>query len=87
MADNLFNRTGVRYEVACDIIGSIIAHHAEVIGQEREKPQPDEGVIQEAEGHQRRLRDLRENLDAKNAAAIEDVIATYGPEARRLYGE
>ena len=87
MAGTLFNRTAVRYEVACDIIGSIIAHHAEVIGKEREKPQPDEAVIADAEAHQRKLRDLRESLDAKNAATIEEVIATYGPEARRLYGK
>jgi len=86
MSDQLFNRIGIRYEVACDILGSIIAHHAEVIGQERETEQPNEQAIAEAEAAQRALRNVREDLDAKDAAAIEAVIQTYSAEARRLYG-
>lgn len=85
MSNQLFNRAGVRYEVACDIIGAIIAHHAELIGQEREKDAPDPSVIDANEREQKRLRDLRDTLDPKNPPAIEDVIATYGPQARDLY--
>ena len=33
----LFDRAGVRYEVACDVIGALIAHYAEIMGREREQ--------------------------------------------------
>ena len=85
MSTGIFNRQGVRYEVACDAIGALIAHHAEVIGTERSKPSPDEHVIAEAEAAQRHLRDERDELDSRDSAAIERVIATYGPLARAAY--
>lgn len=85
MADNIFRRAGVRYEVACDVIGALIAHHAEIIGNEREKEVPDQGVIQANEEAQRGLRNVREDLDARDSGAIEAVIAKYGPQARAAF--
>ena len=61
------------------------ARFDELIGQEREKDAPDPNVIDANEREQKRLRDLRDTLDPKNPPAIEDVIATYGPQARDLY--
>lgn len=85
MTDKLFNRTGVRYEVALDVLGAIIAHHSEVIATERSKEVPDEAVIEQAQQAKKSLRDLRDDLDAKDADAIEHVIAEYGPQSRALY--
>lgn len=83
----LFARTGVRYEVACDVIGAMIAHHAEVIGQERERDQPDQAILQNALQQKRQLMDARDALEPNDSAAIEAAIACYAPLARKLYSE
>lgn len=49
MTNQLFSRAGVRYEVALDVLGAIIAHHSEAIAAEREKATPDEAVIAAAQ--------------------------------------
>lgn len=83
----LFARTGVRYEVACDVMGAVIAHQAEVIGQERERDQPDQAVLQNALQQKRQLMDARDALEPNDSAAIEAAIARYAPLARKLYSE
>lgn len=85
MATGLFNPTGVRYEVALDVVGAIISHYAAIIAAEEQKLLPDPAVIQTAEAEQQAMRDLRRNLNANDAQAIEDVISIYGPKARALY--
>lgn len=85
MADNIFRRAGVRYEVACDVIGALIAHHAEIIGIEREKQEPDQSVILANEQEQKKLRTVREDLDARDSKAIEGVIAAYAQQARAAF--
>ena len=81
----LFSLESVRYEVACDVLGAIIAHHSEALALEHEKPIPDDAVVARIEADKRALRALRDNLDPKDAAAIETVIQQYGPRARELY--
>ncbi len=85
MTDQLFSPVGVRYEVALDILGNIIAYHAEIFGIEYEKAVPDEAVIAAAREAQRDLRAIREKLDPDDSDAIERVIAQYGPQSRALY--
>lgn len=85
MTDQLFNRTGVRYEVALDVLGAIIAHHSEVLAAEREKVTPDEAAIAAALKAKGELRTIREELDPNEDEAIEGVIAQYGQQARDLY--
>jgi predicted transcriptional regulator YheO len=85
MSNGLFKRSGVRYEVACDVIGAVIAHHSEVVATELDKAEPDPAVIAAAEAAKKALRDTREALDTRDAAGIEAAIATYGPQARALY--
>jgi hypothetical protein len=85
MANGLFNRTGVRYEVALDILGAIISHYAAEIASEEQKRHPDPTAIEKAETEQQRIRDLRRNLRSDDAQAIENIITTYGPQARALY--
>ncbi len=85
MTDQLFSLTAVDYEVALDILGNIVAHHAEVIGIEYGKAVPDEAVIAAAQEAQRDLRAIREKLDPDDSDAIERVIAQYGPQSRALY--
>ncbi len=87
MGTGLFDRTGVRYEVAVDVLGALISHHAEGIAIEEEKDQPDRGLIEAAEGLQRELRDIRDDLDADDATAIEAVIAKYAPQARAAFNK
>jgi len=81
----LFDRAGVLYEVACDVIGAIIAHYSETLAQERGKPVPDAATVERIEATKRALRMERDELDASNAEAIKAVIRKYGPQARKLY--
>ncbi|MBI5919353.1 MAG: hypothetical protein HY849_08290 [Nitrosomonadales bacterium] len=81
----LFDRAGVLYEVACDVIGAIIAHYSEALAQERGKPMPDAETVEEIEATKRALRLERDELDTSNAEAIKAVIRKYGPQARALY--
>jgi microcompartment protein CcmK/EutM len=85
VTDKLFSRTGVRYEVACDVIGALISYYAALIAAQQEKESPDAAAIEKAEAAQEALRDEREALDSTDAEAIEAVIASYGPQARALY--
>jgi len=81
----LFSRAGIRYEVALDILGSLIAHYAELIGIEHSRPTPDVSIVRQAEAIQRHLRRERNDLDPRNAVEIEAAIAHYAPLARCLY--
>ena len=85
MNTGLFNRTGVRYEVALDVLGAIIAHHSEQIAIEREKDSPDATAIFIAEQAKGSLRTVRDDLDPKDGEAIEVIIRLYGPQAHALY--
>lgn len=81
----LFNRTGVRYEVAQDVLGAIIAHHSEQIAKELEKDAPDLKAVDLASVAKDSLRDLRDSLDPNDTEGIEDVIRRFAPQARDLY--
>ena len=85
-AVGLFDRVGLRYEVACDVIGALIAHYAEIIGHEREQAQPDEAVLCVALAMKAVLAAERDDLDPSDATAIETAISRYAPVARRVYG-
>jgi hypothetical protein len=62
VSDKLFNRTGVRYEVACDVIGALISHYAALIATEEDKDGPDQDTIVKAGAAQKALRDERDAL-------------------------
>jgi len=83
----LFDRVGVRYEVACDVMGALTAHYAEIIGREREQAQPDEAVLRVALAMKVALAAERDDLDPSDATAIETAISRYAPVARRVYGQ
>lgn len=85
MHTRLFNRTGVHYEVAIDILGAIIAHYSEVIGIEYTKEAPDEFVIEQAQQARADLEGVRDYLDPNDEENIQRVIAQYSPQARQLY--
>lgn len=81
----LFDRAGTLYEVACDVLGSIIAHYSEALALEREKPVPGAAVVEQIEATKRALRQERDELDISNVEAIKVVIRRYGFQARKRY--
>lgn len=83
----LFSRAVIRYEVAVDVIGAVIAHYAELVGVERDRPEPDDAKLRQSQAMQRRLRSERNALDPRDAQAVESAISCYGPLARRLYAD
>jgi Antitoxin VbhA len=85
-SSGLFDRAGVRYEVACDLIGALIAHYAEIMGLEREQVQPNESVLRVAGAMKAALTGERNDLDPRDSAGIEAAISHYAPLARRMYG-
>ena len=76
---------GIRYEVAQDVLGALIAHWSEAAAQALDAVNPDPDRLAEIEAEQRKLRSLRHDLDPRDAAQIESVIAEHAPLARRLY--
>jgi hypothetical protein len=85
MMNQLFDRVGVRYEVALDILGAVIAHHAEGIAAERGKAAPDEVVIEAMKVEVDNFRSIRDELNPRDSDEVERVIEQYGPQARALY--
>lgn len=81
----LFDRAGVRYEVACDVIGALIAHYAEITGRERDRALPDEAILRLANARKAALAAERDDLNPRDGTGIEAVISRYAPLARRLY--
>jgi hypothetical protein len=79
--NKLFSRTGVRYEVVLDVIGACVAHFAEDIAAELEKPAPALVAIKLAKDAQSNLRQAREDLDPNDTEAVEDAIRRYTPMA------
>jgi hypothetical protein len=81
----LFCRTGVRYEVALDVMGAMISHYAEAIGRERSQANPDAAVVDLYQALQAEIRDRRDALDPQDAAQIEAMIRRFGPRARATF--
>ncbi|MBO2007082.1 hypothetical protein J4732_15420 [Serratia marcescens] len=73
--------------MACDVIGALIAHYAEIMGREREQAQPNEAVLRVAGAMKAALAGERDDLDPRDSAGIEAAISRYAPLARRLYGQ
>lgn len=82
---NIFSRVGVRFEVAQDVLGAIIAHHAEVLGEERSKANPDKTIIQKSLKAQEEMYEMRYRLRHDDEPEIERIIKEYGPIARELW--
>ena len=81
---NLFNRTLVRYELACEAIGALIAHYTAIIATERDRAPVDEAVLRLACVMKTVLKAEREDLNPSDSASIENAISRYAPLARRL---
>ena len=82
----LFCRTGVRYEVALDVMGAMISHYAEAIGLERSKADFEAAVVDLYQALQAEIRDRRRDaLDPQDAVEIEAAIRRFGPRARAVF--
>jgi hypothetical protein len=82
-----YDLVGVRFEVACECVGAVIAYYAAELGKEMAKPTPDQARISEILDKQNRLDELRSKINPRDAVEIEAVIQIYGSLARRLYEE
>lgn len=76
---------GLRFEVAQDVLGALLAHWAEAAADALESAEADPARLAEIERQQRKYRNLRADLDPRDAVQIESVIAEHAPLARRLY--
>jgi hypothetical protein len=83
----IFSRAGVRYEVACDVIGAVIAHYAELIAIELASVKPDQRRVSMAQRLTSELKDARDDLDSRDSDAIESAIERFGALARHLYAD
>lgn len=83
----IFSRAGVRYEVACDVIGAVISHYAELMANELASAKPDQRRISMAQRLTSELKDAREELDSREPDAIESAIERFGALARHLYAD
>jgi len=81
----MFTR-GIRFEVAQDVLGALIAHWAEAAAQVRDAANPDASRLATIQAEQRKLRILRDVLDPHDAAQIETVIAEHAPARTRITG-
>ena len=86
-ATGLFDRAGVRYEVACDVMGALIAHYAEIIAKERDRAQADEAVLRMSSVMKAVLKAERDELNPRDSAAIEATISYYAPLTRQIHDE
>ena len=80
----MFKR-GIRFAVAQDALGALIAHWSALAAEALDGVNPDPGRLAEIEAEPRKYRNLLHSLDPRDAAQIESVIAEHAPLARRLY--
>ena len=73
---------GIRFEVAQDVRGALIAHWTEAAAKVRDAADPDASRLSTIQAEQRKLRILRDELDPDDAAQIEAVIAEHAPLAQ-----
>ncbi|MCE1187119.1 MAG: hypothetical protein LWW92_16130, partial [Rhodocyclales bacterium] len=90
-ASLLFTR-GIRFEVAQDVLGAVIAHWAEAAAQARDAANPDAGHLAAIQAEQRKLRTLRmtstpavRNRRAR-ASGPEALCSCVSPAAHLLLG-
>jgi F0F1-type ATP synthase membrane subunit b/b' len=73
--------------VACDVIGAVIAHYAELMANELASAKADQQRISMAQRLTSELKDAREELDSREPDAIESAIERFGALARHLYAD
>lgn len=82
--DGRTNRAGIRFEVACGILDTLIG--AKVADEATESAQPNPNVkrIECLRAEKAELRDRRAALDPDDPEAIELAIRTYGPRVAAM---
>jgi len=61
---------GIRFEVAQDVLGALLAHWSEAATQALDAVNPDPACLAEIEAEQRKLRCLRHDLDPRDVAQM-----------------
>ncbi|HBN8007497.1 TPA: hypothetical protein L3645_006324 [Pseudomonas aeruginosa] len=74
-----------RLEAAQEVLGFLMAARSELIFKEGKKAQPDAAKIEQWEAERNALFDLEDGLRLDDPAGIEQVITTYGPQARQMF--
>lgn len=77
-------KTGIRHEVAQDVLGALIAHAAYELARAREATNPDSARIAAIEAEQRQWCDRRETLDHRDASCCRPV--PHSREGRAWFG-
>ena len=77
----------MQLDIASNVLGTIIACHAEKIGLERKKPNPDKALIAASEKTMDEMEDLRDSLYLSDQKEAERIIREYGPIARKLWNQ
>ena len=75
----------MQFDIASNILGTIIGCHAVKIAHERKKPNPDRSLIAASEKVQDEMRKLRNSLYFSDQKEVERVIKEYGPLSRELW--
>ncbi|MGL3606334.1 hypothetical protein ACSV9I_07465 [Rhizobium sp. G187] len=75
----------IRFEVAQDTIGLLMAHCTHCIHEEQKKDAPDAGKIAEWQAEFDRLFDEQYELRPGDNTEIARVLADYGPLVRARY--
>lgn len=74
-----------RLEAAQEVLGCLMAARAELIHHEGKKAQPDVAKIAQWEAERNALFDLEDSLRLDDSQGVEQVIVTYGPQAREMF--
>ncbi|WP_186239594.1 hypothetical protein [Burkholderia gladioli] len=77
----------VEYEVACQIIGQLIARQAELIAVEESRAEPNQAMLAPAISTRAALVAERDALAVDDELGVTRILAAYGPIARRLNGQ
>ena len=85
MGAELFSRMYLRFEIARDCIGAVLAHQMAVIAEEASRDDADQGVLAQAEEERAKLMIIRDDIDPANSQQIESIIRDYGQLALKLF--
>jgi hypothetical protein len=71
-----------RYELACDVLGDLMACCSYEIGQETDHVLPDAAKVEALKTERRSYLKLKRSIAVNNSDTAERIITVYSPKAR-----